>query len=64
MRVHVGQVAAGFRIGNQNNLLAANFARANTTTNYDITTGNQYGQILDKPGPNFGTDNAWANLSL
>ncbi len=44
------------------NLIIKNSADGNTT-NYDIATGNHYGQIILSPGAGFSNSNPWANFS-
>lgn len=46
------------------NLLVRNAGIANHATNFLIATGNAYGPVLDNPGRNFATEEAWQNFSI
>lgn len=52
----------GFLINGTANLVIRNNACSNTTSDYSVSTGNNYGQILVSPGAAFASSNAWANF--
>lgn len=52
----------GFLIIGAGNLVVRNNACSNTVADYQIASGNNYGQILVAPGAGFASPNAWANF--
>ncbi|MDB6019042.1 MAG: hypothetical protein JWR19_3531 [Pedosphaera sp.] len=55
--------AHGIKVEGTNNLVIKNSACSSTGTDYDIASGNNYGQILVGPGSGFTNSNPWANFS-
>lgn len=58
-----GNNGRGLRVTGASNLIVKNSARGNSVVDYDIASGNNYGQIVFSPGANFVVPNAWANFS-
>lgn len=59
----------GIDVDDSDNLITRNTSGGNTGTgspsaDYDIATGNNYGQILSSPGMGFTSTDPWANFSL
>ena len=52
----------GFLINGSGNLVIRNNACNNTIADYQLASGNHYGQILVAPGAGFTSSNAWANF--
>lgn len=52
----------GFLINGTGNLVIRNNACSNTVADYQIASGNNFGQILLSPGAGFVNSNAWANF--
>lgn len=52
----------GFLVNGTANLVIRNNACSNTTADYSVSTGNNYGQVLVSPGAAFASSNAWANF--
>ncbi len=52
----------GFQINGTGNLVIRNNACSNGVSDYSVSTGNNYGQILTSPGAGFVNSNAWANF--
>ena len=46
------------------NFLARNVGVVNRSQNYALSSGNAYGILLTDPGPDFATEEAWANFSI
>jgi hypothetical protein len=58
----LANAAYGLKVDGTSNLIIGNNATGNTTTDYNIASGNNYGQILPTPGAGF-SGTAWANFS-
>jgi cysteine-rich repeat protein len=52
----------GFLINGTGNLVIRNNACSNAIGDYQVASGNNYGQILLSPGAGFVNSNAWANF--
>jgi parallel beta-helix repeat protein len=44
-------------------VIVRNTARGNSSGNYSLAAGSDYGQILTNPGANFSASNPWANFA-
>ncbi len=53
----------GIYVTGISNLIVRNVAENNSTADFDIASGNNYGQILTNPGANFTSSIAWANFA-
>ncbi len=60
---NAGSNGTGIASSGANNLIVRNAARLNTSADFAIVTGNDYGQIIGSPGANFVATNPWANFS-